>query len=368
MEKRLSICFISPYLPKSFGGGEKYLLDCARLLARHHQVDVALPKLSHPRTLAQLEDIKKQYGEFLNKKLTNINFIDSPFFANSYFWQRLSFTKQFDVLYYQTDGSLFFSLAKKNILHIQIPFAINKNTFWDKIKLKNWQVINTNSHFTKKVIEKWWRVKVDFVHQPMIDFPVKKDFVKEKIILNVGRFFTHLHAKRQDILITTFIDMLKKFPRETAGWKLVLIGKVEDEVYLDKLVSMAKNYPIYFYHHLTKLEVNEYYQKASIYWHASGFEINELQSPEKVEHFGIAVVEAMSAGCVPIVYSAGGHKEIIDEAENGFLWKKKRELIKKTKKLLDNQSVLRKISSSAKKDALVYEYERFEAEVSELLS
>ena len=334
-------------------------MDCARLLARHHQVDVALPKLSHPRTLAQLEDIKKQYGEFLNKKLTNINFIDSPFFANSYFWQRLSFTKQFDVLYYQTDGSLFFSLAKKNILHIQIPFAINKNTFWDKIKLKNWQVINTNSHFTKKVIEKWWRVKVDFVHQPMIDFPVKKDFVKEKIILNVGRFFTHLHAKRQDILITTFIDMLKKFPRETAGWKLVLIGKVEDEVYLDKLVSMAKNYPIYFYHHLTKLEVNEYYQKASIYWHASGFEINELQSPEKVEHFGIATAEAMSYGCVPVVVGKGGQPEVLGEKLSQFLWQTTSQCQQKTIQLINDYQLMQDGAQIARQQAKNFDGQTF---------
>jgi glycosyltransferase involved in cell wall biosynthesis len=37
------------------------------------------------------------------------------------------------------------------------------------------------------------------------------------------------------------------------------------------------------------------------------------------EHFGIAVVEAMSAGCVPIVHDSGGPKEIVDD-QIGFRW------------------------------------------------
>jgi len=351
MEKKLSICFISPYLPKSFGGGEKYLLDCAALLASQHQVYVAVPKQSRPRTKQQLNEIKLEYAQFLNKDLTKVEFIDSPFFSDSSFWKRLKFTQQFDVIYYQTDGSLFFSLAKKNILHIQIPFAINKNTFFDRVKLWNWQIINTNSYFTKKVIEKWWQVKVNFVHQPMIDFPAQDKFVKEKIILNVGRFFTHLHAKRQDVLITTFIDMLKKFPSQTMGWKLVLIGKVEDEVYLDKLVSLAKNYPIYFYHHLTKQEVNQYYQKTSIYWHGAGFEINELQNPEKVEHFGIATAEAMSYGCVPVVVGKGGQLEVLGEKLSQFLWQTPEECQQKTIELISDPKLLAQSANIARLQA-----------------
>ena len=38
------------------------------------------------------------------------------------------------------------------------------------------------------------------------------------------------------------------------------------------------------------------------------------------EDFGITPVEAMTAGAVPILYDAGGHKEIIKEGVNGFIW------------------------------------------------
>ncbi len=36
------------------------------------------------------------------------------------------------------------------------------------------------------------------------------------------------------------------------------------------------------------------------------------------EHFGIAVVESMSAGCVPIVHNSGGPKEIVNGC--GYVW------------------------------------------------
>jgi glycosyltransferase involved in cell wall biosynthesis len=38
------------------------------------------------------------------------------------------------------------------------------------------------------------------------------------------------------------------------------------------------------------------------------------------EHFGIAVVEAMSAGCVPIVHDSGGPREVVVD-QTGFRWR-----------------------------------------------
>jgi glycosyltransferase involved in cell wall biosynthesis len=42
------------------------------------------------------------------------------------------------------------------------------------------------------------------------------------------------------------------------------------------------------------------------------------------EHFGITVVEAMSAGCVPVAHDSGGPREII--GSSGFLWRTKEEI------------------------------------------
>jgi len=46
-----------------------------------------------------------------------------------------------------------------------------------------------------------------------------------------------------------------------------------------------------------------------------------------MEHFGITPVEAMAAGCVPIVYRGGGLTETVTK-DSGFTWKTIDELIK----------------------------------------
>ena len=62
------------------------------------------------------------------------------------------------------------------------------------------------------------------------------------------------------------------------------------------------------------------YQEAEIYWHGTGLGTDLEQEPEKAEHFGISLVEAMSAGCVVFAYGSGGPREIITDGVDGFLY------------------------------------------------
>jgi glycosyltransferase involved in cell wall biosynthesis len=100
---------------------------------------------------------------------------------------------------------------------------------------------------------------------------------------------------------------------------------------------------------------------------ASGYGIEEKKNPKKVEHFGITTVEAMAAGAVPIIFAAGGHKEIIADGENGFLWKDTSSLLKSTKRIIEEKGLMKKLSTKAKMDSGVYEYERFEEEIIEFI-
>lgn len=109
------------------------------------------------------------------------------------------------------------------------------------------------------------------------------------------------------------------------------------------------------------------YGKAKIFWSASGYGIDEKKEPKRVEHFGITVVEAMAGGAVPLVCFAGGHKEIISEGKDGYLWATEKALLLKTKALTQNRQLLLKLSKNARQSSKVYEYARFEAQVSEIL-
>lgn len=353
----MKICLYSPYIPKHFGGGEKYLFTVAQVYAQKSLVYIAI---SSSVTISPHQNVRlrKLYEDFLGEKLhENINFVASPLSTDRNFISKLLWTKQFDVIYYVTDGSLFFSLAKRNILHIQIPFMNSQSSFISKLKLNNWQVKNTNSNFTKKIIEKYWQTKIDYVHHPVIVDEKEVEKVnlekKEKIILHVGRFFKQLHSKRQDVLVSIFAKLKVK------DWKLVLIGSVEDEDYLKEVKERVKELNIEIKTKVSRKQLINWYKKASIYWHATGFGVSDNVNPEKVEHFGISTVEAMSYGCAPVVIKKGGQKEILKGDLKKWLWNDKNECVSLTRKLIKSQKLLGKTQQKAMVRAKEFSYKKF---------
>src|SRR3989344_5471383 len=148
----MKIALFSPYIPDHQGGGERYLLDCARMLTEDHAVSVCISRhrcqLSHDQQslLPEFEHrVRAQYQSFMGDPLTNINWLPTPLGSSSPWWQKWWWTKQWDILIYLTDGSLFPSLAKKSILHIQFPLRLNKKSWWEQLKLRTWSIKNTNS-------------------------------------------------------------------------------------------------------------------------------------------------------------------------------------------------------------------------------
>ncbi len=341
----MRVLFYSPYLPHHFGGGEKHLFDVASTVSTKHEVFIAIPSEYISRE-KKLDEIKKKYEDFLNYSLAAITFIPSQL-KNGSIYQKLKETKQFDYVYYVTDGSFFLSGARKNNLHIQIPFT-NKLNLWEKIKLASWQIKNTNSEFTKNVIEKNWDIKVNFVHHPLVSLdeiqPVKN---KEKIILHVGRFFKQLHSKRQDVLVNFFKKLVDENKKELSGWKLLLVGSVEDEEYVAEIRKQITGYPIEIMTEVSRETLVKLYKKAAIYWHATGFGVDETSNPEKVEHFGITTIEAMAAGCVPVVINKGGQKEIIGSELNELLWDSQEQCFNITKKLITEPNEYTKLQEQS---------------------
>ena len=52
-----------------------------------------------------------------------------------------------------------------------------------------------------------------------------------------------------------------------------------------------------------------------------------------MEHFGMTTVEAMSAGCIPVVINKGGQKEIVT-SDCGYTWDDPKQLVSYTEQLL----------------------------------
>ncbi len=368
----MKILVFGPYLnPPHFGGGEKYLFDVAQVLIQDHQIYVGLPQ-AEDLDQNQINSIKDQYEKFLDCDLSQLTFISTPLRSSTFFLKKIWWTRQFDAIFYLTDGSFFFSLADLNVAHIQFPLKLDKSSWLERKKLKNWQIKLTNSEFTKSIIEPSWPVEVDLVHQPMVrtdqfSQDVKLD-QKEPIILNVGRFFSHLHSKRQDILVDIFRRLRDKYPQRTKDWKLVLIGNVEDKEFADKVEQEAKDLNVVIKHDVSRQELIKWYKKSSIYWHGTGYRVNPQKEPEKVEHFGITTVEAMAAGNVPVVIGKGGQLEVVGSNLEKWTWLTKRDCVKKTGQLIRNQELRQKLQAQAQQQADQFGPGKFTAKLDAIFS
>ena len=356
----MKVCLYSPYVPEHFGGGEKHLFDVALEFAKKNDVSIALPPD------ASCDAVKSAYAAFMNQNLDSISFIHSPlFFGNAV--RKLWWTRLFDYLYYVTDGSLFFTAAKKNNLHIQVPLQLDKSSLLERLKLWNWGIKNTNPQFTKSVIEASWNTKITTVLYPKVEIPKKLPKDREKIILHVGRFFRQLHTKRQDVLVDIFISLRERHPQRTRGWKLVLIGQVEDQSYFDELQKKATGHPIEFIPNASHQKLSELYKKAQIYWHATGYGVDETTYPEKVEHFGITTAEAMAHGLVPIVLGKGGQPEVIGSLGPELLWNTKEQCLAITAELLKDTKKRSEISTQARQEAHRFSPEVFSKTVEQMV-
>lgn len=323
----MKVGFYSPYFD-IYGGGERYVLSAVEFfLNEGHHVDIFCN-----------EKLSKE----IVQKYFNINISGANLLKNKVL------TFDYNLFFFLSDGSIPLSLAQKNILHFQHPFNyFDQKTFWNRLKLSRFNKILCNSKFTKSFIDKTYGVNSNVLYPP-VDVKNFSGSKKENIILSVGRFFSPSPPKKQEILIDNFKKMNLK------NWQLVLIGGGQSDE-IDKL--NGENIKTIVNGSFAVLQ--NYYSKAKIFWHATGYDEDLEKHPEKAEHFGMTTVEAMAAGCVPIVFAGGGQLEIITDNKNGFFWKTKEQLIKKTLAVIKDNALWEKISAEAMIRAQDFSKEKF---------
>lgn len=348
-----------PYMD-TMGGGERYVLTFA----------TALVKAGYRVDLAWKDDVVTDLAlRRFNLDLSLIN-IDREahrdLSLSAGLLARYQRTKDYDLVFWVSDGSLPYLFGKKNYLHFQVPFKkVGGNPLNNFIKTIRINKLIFNSHFTEAVIKKQLPFVSSIVLYPPIDSEGFKPGKKENIILSVARFDSPSHAKRQDILIEAF----KKLHDQKKDSKFILVGAVKGEGgedYLETLKRVAGKLPIKFIVNPGFDELKMLYAKAKVFWHAAGFGIDEDLEPEKVEHFGITTVEAMSAGVVPVVIDKGGQREIITPT-SGFLCDSVEMMIERTFSLLNTPAKLEQMSGLAIERAQAFNQDSFVEKVKELV-
>lgn len=351
----MKVGIYSPYLSTG-GGGERYFLTIAQLLSFEHE-SVELfgnEEIDVPR-------LEKRLGLDLSRvNYHKINFVKLDLV------RRLLITLSCDVFFFLSDGSIPLSLSRNSILHFQTPFSFPKRvSLWDRLKMRLINAVICNSNYTKKYIDESYGVTSRVIYPP-VDVSKFRPLPKENVIISVGRFFAPSHPKKQEFLIKVFQDLEAK---TLPGWKLVLIGVVrsEDKEKLEKLRGTAQSAPIEFRTEINFEDLVNSYGRAKIYWHAAGFGEDLAKDPTRAEHFGITTVEAMASGCVPVVYPAGGQKEIVVDGESGFYWHDTAELELITRRLCGDEDLRRRVALSAAARSRKYGLERFKRELDKIL-
>jgi len=330
----------NPYLD-TLGGGEKHILSIIKIF-EEEGMDI---------NIFWDQNLLKKINDRLKLNLKRISFKKNVF-HNKDLLGKISALRKLDYFFYVPDGSYFFSPAKHNYIFSMVPKEnLYPVSFINKIKTLNYKII-TNSIFTHKKLARW-KIKSEVIY-PYIDkelLEVKIDYQKkEKIILSVGRFFSYLHSKRQDLMIKTF-KKLKQINPLFKDFRLILVGglKPEDKIYFDNLrQTIGSDSSIVLKPNIDSDELYQLYQKAIFYWHFAGYGINDNKSPELVEHLGISPLEAMASGCLTFCYRAGGPKELIKHKDNGFLFTKEKDLIKDMVFCLKNQKNAQRVANNGR--------------------
>ncbi len=144
--------------------------------------------------------------------------------------------------------------------------------------------------------------KIKSIENPVTIKPQRIELKnKEKIVLYVGRLDNE--HKQVDRLVKIWGKIFQIIP----DWKFVIVGDGKDRILLEDLVNEKKILNIEFKG--SQSNVIQYYSKASI-----------LCMTSNVEGWPLVLAEAMTYGCVPVLYNSfASASDIVENGINGIL-------------------------------------------------
>lgn len=280
-------------------------------------------------------------------------------------------TKDYD-LFINGSRYSFYGNARKNIAIVHFPkekllsIPINNKLPWCKSFAKKQDsnfadktdLFVPNSEFTSYWLTQKWQISDD--KKCVLYPPVTPVSAKSEKKLNQIFVCSRIEStKKIDLLLKAFenSDFLKQ------NCTIVVAGSVkgESKEYIENIQKISSSAKFFF--EPSRVEIEKLYAESEIFWHAKG--IGE-ENPLYFEHFGITTVEAMSAGCVPIVINKGGQKEIVNES-CGFKWNTLEELVTLTENLVKNHDKIAELSKNALLRSELYTKKSFEKEFRKIL-
>ena len=369
------------------GGSEFVAALLAEAFAKDHQVD-----LYHRIPSLTAEKLATNSGT--NLKNVQLHFIELPNIESqlsrrnplSHYKQSQKFLAElsegYDIFVAIMHGVPPFSHAKKSALICLFPTPtapyvkpeggvdvalagkrpakyLYQSWAW-KRRMATYQIKTAISDFSRSWAQKRWCIDCEIVYPP-VDTAFGR-VEKEKIILSVGRFamIGEGHTKKQEEMISVYGSLNGERPLD---WKYFCAGGIgstpKHKAFFEKLSAFAAPSGAQLLANIDRGELKSLYERASIFWHAAGYGEDQNTRPMYVEHFGIVTVEAMAAGCVPVVINKGGQPEIVEHGVSGFVWETLDELREYTTRLINDDALRAKMSEAARKRAQIFSSQSF---------
>lgn len=388
MKSNRRVLILNPYVA-TLGGGEKLMGYLCQFIEEYFNYDVSIEILVHNYNeinvfsddYITIDDLNKRFGLDLRKtKFKKIEYRDSrnmyETLKNKKYIEDI--TKGYDLFINHMFLSKHIGKAKVNVYECMFPPMRYAATCKEKIIHKlgakvydlffyhSYKSIISISQFTNHWMTFYWKrsVKNKVIYPPVFcEEEIRgryDDNSKKNIIISVGRFFVGSHSKKQLDMVKFFVDNSNVFEK----YEYHLVGGVsnhpEDIEYLNEIKKESLKVKNVIIHENCKLtHLIELYKQAKVFWHGTGYLVDENAEPEKMEHFGITTVEAMSYGVVPIVIRKGGQNEIVDEGLNGYCWDNKEECISKTVEIIKDDELRVRMAKNAAIKAKEYSVEKF---------
>ena len=201
------------------------------------------------------------------------------------------------------------------------------------------------SDFTRQFVRERWRREATTLYPPCpIDLYDNLQTPKQDLVVTVGRIAPE---KRMGL----FLEIARKLP--TIDFAIVGSIATERRSYYDSLRTSAPSNVSFVVSPLRK--VKEILGKAKVYVHCA-----------QNEHFGITIVEAMAAGCVPVVNNSGGPREIVSD-EVGYRWNNIEEATEQVSSLIGGENLRRRLSEGAASRAKQFGPDEFESGMGKVL-
>jgi glycosyltransferase involved in cell wall biosynthesis len=279
-------------------------------------------------------------------------------------------TLPYDLFIYSGHGVPPFNFARHGMIYCLFPFEahpahdLKLSTGWQnrlgldrwarsafyrilwQHRLRGYQTILCDSKFTSRWINRLWDKPADVLYPPVeLQIPQTK---KRNVIVSLGRF-VNTDNKNHAQQVRAFREF---FSVIGGDWRLHMLGFCadipQDRAYVQNLRDLALDLPITIVINAERKTVINHLAEAKLFWHTTGLGNEPQALPRSQEHFGIATVEAMLTGCVPLVPNGGGQPEIVEHGENGFLCQDLAELVQHSIRVAQSDHLRSEMSRRAK--------------------